>query len=226
METNDLEILVTADGSPTLYNKALDDTYHSRHGAVTESTHVFIRHGLEYYIKQNNPKQVNIFELGYGTGLNPYLVAIVAKRYPHIQFYYEGIDIYIPPPSLVTNLNYYLLLGEDKALYDFIAEAKVNVQSVVLNNFIINKIEKNFFDYTAEQKFDVVFFAAFAPRKQPIMWEQDCIEKIKKLMQHNSILTTYSAKGSFKRLLKANGFWVEKIPGPPRKREMTRAGLH
>lgn len=217
-----IELITTADGSTSLYNPALNETYHSRHGAVAESLHVFIKEGLQYYIEKHNPTQISIFEVGFGTGLNALLTLIEAAKYPAIEFYYETIDTFPMPLEVVETINYPELLDADKHLFREMHSGAFEVNHRLGTNFTLKKIKNDIHLHQSEQLFNIVYFDAFAPEKQPDMWESAVFERLYGMMLPNANLVTYCAQGQFKRTAKTAGFVVERVQGPPFKREMTR----
>lgn len=222
-----LEIITTSDGSTSLYNPALNETYHSRHGAVNESRHVFIKEGLLYqmhnaqFIMHNGA--INIFEVGLGTGLNCLLTVIEADKYPHIQFNYTAIETVFLGPEIVDSINYPEQLNVNRQLFHQIHAIPNGIPQNLTSNFSLTKIDSSILTYSPTHHFDVVYFDAFAPEKQPEMWQPEIFGKMYNMLNNNGILVTYCAQGQFKRNLKAQGFVVERVPGPPNKREMTRA---
>ncbi|MFM7643591.1 MAG: tRNA (5-methylaminomethyl-2-thiouridine)(34)-methyltransferase MnmD [Sphingomonadales bacterium] len=213
------EILKTADGSPTLYLPALDETYHSRHGSVQEALHVFIANGLKPLASKN--KSIQILEVGFGTGLNALLSAQFAIE-NQVQLNYTGIEAYPVEEALWHHLDY-LQNQEGKALYEDLMQAKWEEPNALHDFFQITKVQKRIQDWQAKASFDLVYFDAFGPRAQAEMWNKAIFEKLFTSMSNGGILVTYCAQGQFKRDLKAVGFELESLPGPPGKREMTRA---
>ncbi|MBI1769666.1 MAG: tRNA (5-methylaminomethyl-2-thiouridine)(34)-methyltransferase MnmD [Bacteroidetes bacterium] len=220
-----IEIIVTSDGSHSLINKELNETYHSTHGAIQESLHVFIKNGLQFWLEQNQTKEISILEIGFGTGLNA-LLTLRGSLNQEARFHYTTIEAFPVAFELVDQLNYAQQLNFEMAekYFQDIHRSEWNAQISIMPNFILEKHQgkiqaMNFPDQT----FDVVFFDAFSPDKQPEMWEMPILEKIAKTMKNNSALVTYCAKGQLKRDLKSLGLKVETLAGPPGKREMVRA---
>lgn len=218
----DISLITTGDGSPTLYNSVLNETYHSKHGAVAESRHVFIQHGLQYYITEYLPKEVKIFEVGLGTGLNAYLTALYAQVNNNTAITYHSIDTLPMPENLVAEINYPEILGGDRGQFEQLHKSPPETEVELIPNFRFKKILSDINAYNPDMGYNVIYFDAFAPEKQPEMWLPALFEKLYGILAQNGIMVTYCAQGQFRRNLKAAGFTVEKLQGPPNKREMTR----
>ncbi|HIF15494.1 MAG TPA: SAM-dependent methyltransferase [Bacteroidetes bacterium] len=213
------QLIVTGDGSKSLNIPQLNESYHSKHGAVTESQHVFIKEGLGY-LKE---KKIKILELGFGTGLNCFLSWIYALE-NKLELSYEGIELFPINDELYELLDYELCFEQKHALlYDEIVKSKWNVCHRLDQFFSIKKIKADFLLIDRDQGFDIIYYDAFAPDKQGELWTIEAFNKAFDLLRPGGILTTYCAKGIVKRRLREVGFIVEAIPGPPGKREMTRA---
>lgn len=217
------EIATTADGSKTLFVPHWDEHYHSIHGALQESMHVFIHAGLKYFTEKNQPDSVRIFEAGFGTGLNAWLTAQYI-RHSSIQIDYQSIEAYPLTPEEVEALNY--TDGQEdsvKKIYKDLHLAAWNEQTQITSGFKLEKLNGLLEEWIPDKAFDIIYFDAFAPSAQPDLWSEDIFRKLYESMSDNGILVTYCAKGSVKRAMKAAGWNIEKLPGPPGKREMTRA---
>ncbi len=218
-----IELRSTADGSHTLYNPQLDETYHSIHGAVQESMHVFIKAGLEYLLEIK--KDLWVLEVGLGTGLNAWLT-INSVLHSDAKIHYVGVEPFPVEQSLVEKLNYpdYLQSSEYRSRL-FYQLHKVEWEKFInlTPQFEIRKMPYTLEDFRSQWIFDLVYFDAFAPAKHPELWQKPMLQKIFDITAPGGILLTYSAKGQFKRDLKEVGWNVETLPGPPGKREMTRA---
>jgi tRNA U34 5-methylaminomethyl-2-thiouridine-forming methyltransferase MnmC len=216
-----LKIITTSDGSHSLLNTALNETYHSHHGAIQESLHVFIKHGLAYHVEQFQSSTVRIFEVGFGTGLNAFLtVQFSADRQE--KFFYTSIEGFPLPESIWSNLNY-AATADLKNEFQKLHGAQWNGFVEVSPGFELKKLHATLQEIElAPASFDVVFFDAFAPSKQPEMWEYPMLEKVIDSMAKNGVFVTYCAKGQLKRDLKNLGLQVETLPGPPGKKEMVR----
>lgn len=216
-----IEIIFTKDGSQTLRNLELNETYHSIHGAVQESLHVFIRHGLEF-VQEKSPQKISILEIGFGTGLNAWLTARhIQDANGHVE--YVTLESFPLEESIWTKLNY-AEKDADKALFTRLHLADWNNPIQINNNFKLHKKHVSVQETDLPlSEFDLIYFDAFAPEKQPEMWSQDVLKKVVSTMKPGGIFVTYCAKGQVKRDLKSLGLTVEALPGPPGKREMIRA---
>ncbi|MDR3142419.1 MAG: tRNA (5-methylaminomethyl-2-thiouridine)(34)-methyltransferase MnmD [Tannerellaceae bacterium] len=211
----DLHIRLTADGSHTLFIPGMDEHYHSINGAIQESYHVFIKAGL-LQMKNN----VRILEIGFGTGLNAFLTLL----HTGIPVEYYTIELYPLPLEIIRSLNYGKILCPGKeelflSLHTAAWDTPVKISSL----FTLHKIRGDSNTRTLPGNTGLVYFDAFAPGKQPEMWNQAIFNKLYQSMIHNGILATYCAKGSVRRMMQEAGYSVERIPGPPGKREMLRA---
>ena len=210
----------TADGSYTLYVPELDEHYHSVKGALTESRHIFIEMGL----KHSSVCSPRILEIGFGTGLNCFLTFLTAeeeKRHIH----YTGIERFPLNQDMICKLDYPTIVDcghtDD---YFAIHQAPWEKDIELSPWFTLRKLEGDFTNYTFEKGYDIIYFDAFAPEKQPEMWEQSLFDSLFDVLNEGGILTTYCAKGVVRRMLQAAGFTVERLPGPPGgKREILRA---
>lgn len=214
------EITKTADGSTTIRILEMEENYHSHHGAIQEAVHVFLDHGLDF-MKQDT---VRIFEMGFGTGLNA-LLTLKRATESAISIDYVGIEAFPVEKELIDGLNYVELIGADlQAEYDKMHEVAWEEKVEINPSFSLTKIHAKIEDFIPEgEKFDLIFYDAFGPRAQGDMWELPVLEKMADLLRDGGVLVTYCAQGQFKRYLKSLGFTIERLPGPPGKREMTRA---
>lgn len=218
----DLNLIVTEDGSHSLSVPELDETYHSSHGAIQESNHVFIKHGLLHWAENNPGKPIKIFEVGFGTGLNAFLTAIEADK-KNIQVQYQSIELYPIDKEFVGQLNYPAQLEESSSLFEALHQASWEESIKINETFNLFKTKGSLIDFEFSETYDLIYFDAFAPSKQPELWEYPIIEKCYNALNKNGIFVTYSAKGQLKRDLKKAGFKLETLPGPPGKFEMVRA---
>lgn len=213
------EVQQTADGSFTLFVPSMDEHYHSVNGAIQESRHVFIEAALHHHSSDS----INVFEIGFGTGLNAFLTLIDAiKNSKDITYY--SVEKY--PLTLEESC----VLGYEKNVdpeyadyYMRLHEAPWNSEHKIADGFNLFKIKGDNNDLVLPNNIDVVYFDAFAPDKQPEMWSEEIFSKLYAAMNPGGILTTYCAKGSVRRMMQKAGYSVERIPGPPGKREMLRA---
>ena len=212
-------IIITADGSTSIQLEAWNEQYHSKHGAIQEAKHVFIQNGFRAITKAN----VSILEMGFGTGLNA-LVTLIASEKQDIQVDYVGIEAYPVGLNEYQRMNFAQEIGrpELKAVYEKMHSVPWGDALAITSNFTLTKIKKDFFDVNAQNTFDLVYFDAFGPRVQPELWTTELFLKMFEALLPNGILVTYSAKGSVRRSLQEVGFSVERLPGPPGKREMLR----
>jgi len=221
-----MKIITTADGSHTVQSELINDTYHSVHGASTEAQLVYIENGLLHAIHKTQDV-IHVLEIGFGTGLNAYLTAIEAKKQKRKIVYYT-LEPFPIKEEFAIALNYGSLTSnkEDCDLFEKIHHCKWN-RAVEINQFFtIIKLDSSLesIDFGCSH-FHVVYFDAFGPDKQPEMWNKELFLKIAQTLVFPSILTTYSTKGDVKRALKEVGFTIEKLAGPPGKREVLRAIL-
>lgn len=216
------EIEYTADGSHTLFIPALDEHYHSVNGAIQESQHVFINTGLN----NCNKDQIHLFEVGFGTGLNAFLSLLNIKD-THTHIFYHTIENYPLSSEIIKQLNYPSSYSkEEGGLYFKLHDVEWNKEIEITPNFTIHKINDSLIDYdfdSLQYKIDLVYFDAFAPDKQADMWTQDIFDSIYSKCADGALLVTYCAKGVVRRMMQSSGFVVERLAGPPGKREMLRA---
>ena len=210
----------TADGSYTLYVPELDEHYHSVKGALTESQHIFIDMGL----KHSTVPSPRILEIGLGTGLNCFLTLLTAEETER-HIHYTGIERYPLDMETISKLDYPNLIHKGHETDYFAIHQTPWEKDVELSPwFTLHKLEGDFTCYTFDKGYDIIYFDAFAPEKQPEMWEQSLFDKLYHVLNEGGILTTYCAKGVVRRMLQTAGFKVERLPGPPGgKREILRA---
>lgn len=216
------EIKITADGSHTLYVPDLDETYHSIHGAIQEAVHVYINAGFNYF---KGKKKLNVLEVGFGTGLNTFLTYQESVK-NNLEVNYTSIEAYPLTLENVNKLNYLTELKVTKVEEEvFYKMHRVNwdKNEKITTSFTLRKVEVMLQDFNEKEQFDVIYFDAFGPRVQPELWEVPILQAMFNALKNNGVLVTYCAKGSVKRALKEVGLIIENIPGPPGKREMTRA---
>lgn len=217
-------VIMTEDGSSSIYHEGLDETYHSSHGAIQESNHVYIKAGLNHWLSQNLGKPINILEVGMGTGLN---VILTLKAQLEIGFpvSYTAIEPYPLHEQIVEALNYKQLFNHSivSELFDRLHELPWGEEASLSLEFHLNKLECTFQDFMTDQTYDLIYYDAFAPEKQAELWDRQWLQKVHYLLNPGGMICSYCAKGDFKRNLKAIGFKVERLPGPPGKAQMIRA---
>jgi len=219
-----MKLLLTNDGSYTLMVEELNETYHSRHGAIQESKHVFIKNGFRYILGLYLRKPIRIFELGLGTGLNALLTAMESEKLS-VPVEYTSIEPYPPSKTIIEQLNFHAIINLPyvKDYFDLIHSVSWDKMIQLHPFFKFRKINSNLEEYDAEGGyFHLVYYDAFAPNKQPEMWQRDILQKVYGFLSKESALVTYCAQGQVKRDLKASGFTVQSLQGPPGKKEMTR----
>jgi len=215
-----MQLRITADGSHTLFLPHINESYHSMFGAITESIHVFIKEGFEYL---KDYKNITILEVGFGTGLNALLTMLAAEAV-NISITYHAVEYFPISPDLAHRLNYPSLLtaGDPKGFLKMLHDAPWNDTVSLTQTFALHKIREDFTSFNPGFTYDLIYYDAFAPDKQPEMWRKDIFERLFKHLNAGGVLTTYCVKGEVKRMLKEAGFTIEKLPGPPGKREMLR----
>jgi len=212
-----LIIQTTADGSHTLYVPDMDETYHSVYGAIQESDFIFIEQGLRVCSKDF----IQVLEIGFGTGLNALLTALEAGRTKR-KIHYTALELYPVSEQNTCLLNYPVLLETDGEIFTKIHHSSWNMDVEINPYFVLHKINADFTTCALTGMFDVIYFDAFSPEKQPEMWREAGFAKIIEHCNKDAVLTTYCAKGIVRRALQKVGFQVERLPGPPGKREMLR----
>jgi tRNA U34 5-methylaminomethyl-2-thiouridine-forming methyltransferase MnmC len=216
------QLVITGDGSHTLFLPELNEHYHSTYGALTESIQVFIKSGLSCFAGGSS---VAIFETGFGTGLNALLAALDAAR-RGLQIRYSAIEKYPVEQEIIKQLNYPRLIkgseNEAERLFSAIHGAVWEEMTEIHPGFFLKKIQGDLCSFIPDSSFDLIFFDAFAPDKQPEMWTDGIMQRLVNSLDTGGIFTTYCVKGSVKRKLKECGLTLEKLPGPPGKREILR----
>ncbi|MGO4770352.1 tRNA (5-methylaminomethyl-2-thiouridine)(34)-methyltransferase MnmD [Flavobacterium sp. W22_SRS_FK3] len=214
------EIIKTLDGSTTIHLKEWDECYHSKHGAIQEAKHVFIENGLSLF----EDRSINILEIGFGTGLNAFITFLDSNQKKQI-INYTGVEAYPVNIVEVAAMNYVSELEADQfdAIFQTMHECEWNLKTEISSTFSLTK-RKQFFDEIDDfETFDLIYFDAFGYRVQPELWSTAIFEKMYNSLKPNGVLVTYAARGVVKRSMIEVGFTVEKLPGPPGKREMFRA---
>lgn len=214
---HNIEVEVTADGSATLYVKEIDEHYHSVKGAITEALHIYRDCA---FMHRSDGTPLRLLEVGFGTGLNAVVTAMAADAQHPI--HYITLEKYPVEPSLIEALGYHDIV--DTTMLTAIHRAAWNTPVAITPHFTLEKLQADYLTDTLPGNIDIVYFDAFAPEKQPLMWSQQAFERLYNSLNPNAVLTTYCAKGNIRRLLTALGFTVERLPGPTAgKREILRA---
>ncbi|NMM46893.1 tRNA (5-methylaminomethyl-2-thiouridine)(34)-methyltransferase MnmD [Marinigracilibium pacificum] len=219
-----IKLIKTEDGSHSLYNEELNETYHSQHGAYNESNHVFIKNGLKHFYFEHFPQSISILEIGFGTGLNALLTLKELTMLPNVNIKYTTLEPFPLSDEIVNGLNYGSLdmLASYKSQFEKIHQAEWGKMVSITERFSIKKMKMKLQDFESAESYDIVYFDAFAPNKQSEMWEYPVLEKVSLMMGAPSYLVTYCAKGQFKRDLASLNMEVETLAGPPGKKEMVR----
>lgn len=217
------EIINTGDGSTTIHLPEWNEQYHSIHGAIQEARHVFIEMGLKKAM-ENNPDEISILEIGFGTGLNA-LVSWQEARHKQVKILYAGIEAYPVDANEVKRLNFSAEIKEKGAgaIFELLHTSPWEIPQQLTTGFLLHKQKKFFEEIDEISKYDLVYFDAFGARIQPELWTAAIFSKMFQALKPGGILVTYAAKGSVRRAMIEVGFTVEKLPGPPGKREMLRA---
>lgn len=214
---------ITADGSPTLYMKKLNEYYHSKHGALQEANHVYINNGFDYWHSMHQElKSCTVFEMGFGTGLNTVLTIQAAKE-KGLNLNYDSIEAYPLTDAELASLNlanYYP--SEAQAIHQRIHSLPWNSNEKINDHTQFKKIKTSLQAFVPDRMYDVIYYDAFGARAQPEMWEDNCFTSLVQNMNLGGVFVTYSAKGSVRRALQKLGLKVALIQGPPGKREMIR----
>lgn len=218
------KIIKTGDGSVTIHISEWDEQYHSKHGAIQEAQHVFIKMGLEYWVGLNKGKEIAILEIGFGTGLNAFITFLEAKKL-QLKVNYTGVEAYPISEDEIKELNYTEMLSAENEIGSFREMHSIpwNKPATISETFQLEKQQKRFEEIEDINQYDLVFFDAFGARVQPELWTEEIFDKMFAAMKINAVLVTYAAKGSVRRAMQTAGFVVERLPGPPGKREMLRA---
>lgn len=219
-------LIVTKDGSHSVAIPGWEVSYHSVYGAIQESLHVFIESGLKYWFEQHvSASRCIIFEMGFGTGLNA-LLSILEAKMRQRKIMYETVEAFPLEESITQKLNYCEALQQPiwQPVFDSLHSGEWNTTQHITRFFSFKKVRSLLANYTPAEPVDIIYYDAFAPRAQPELWTKEVFERMLGMLAPDGILVTYCSKGNVRRALQAAGFSVEKIPGPPGKREMIRAG--
>lgn len=212
--------MITEDGSHTIFLPEMDEHYHSVHGAIQESMHIYIGQGL----LQLPEREISILEIGFGTGLNAFLTFAVSIN-RGLRITYTSIEKYPLIESEYSQLNYPdKMFTEHKPVFNQMHRFKWNTWNELHPDFKILKLDADLLTirFKQEQKFDLIYYDAFAPEKQPEMWSQDLLKKVAATLKTGGLLLTYCAKGEVRRMFTNAGLVMERIPGPPGKKEILR----
>jgi tRNA U34 5-methylaminomethyl-2-thiouridine-forming methyltransferase MnmC len=225
MEGLEREIIPTKDGSHTVAIPELGITYHSSHGAIQESVHVFIRAGLRVSFHQFPEGTIHIFEMGFGTGLNAFLTVLEAVANDR-NIFYTAVEQYPLFPAQIDQLNYSGTLG-NRELFQQLHAAKWDKEADLTPSFRLHKLHTDLLGVTLPQDhFHAIYFDAFSPAAQPQLWTEAIFRMLFHALKTGGLLTTYCSKSVVRKAMMAAGFSVQKIPGPPGKREMVQAFKH
>lgn len=219
------KIIETADGSVTIHLPEWEEQYHSKHGAVQEARHVFLKMGLSYFSEIfPEKKQLSILEIGFGTGLNAFLTLLEAEKLG-LKIEYTGVEAYPVSEEEIEALNYPRAAGAEdrKDIFLNMHQLPWEEESVINEIFSLIKQKKKFQEIQDESLYDLIYFDAFGARVQPELWTEEIFAKMYAALRLQGVLVTYAAKGSVRRAMISSGFEVAKLPGPPGKREMLRA---
>lgn len=217
------EIIHTQDGSTTIHLPEWEESYHSKHGAIQEAYHVFIKSGLDLF--PNNP--ISILEIGFGTGLNAFITYLEAKKKQQTIEYF-GIEAYPVLEEEAVLMNYVgeLQAKEEQEVFTTMHQSTWEEKHAIATNFNFTKRQQFFQDISDVNKFDLIYFDAFGFRVQPELWSLEIFQKMYSALKIGGVLVTYACRSSIKKALLESGFTVEKLPGAPGKREMLRATKH
>lgn len=218
------EVVETSDGSHTLFIPSLGEHYHSFHSSVREAFHVYIEAGL-YEVFERCSGPVEVFEMGFGTGLNALVTAIGAKDRGR-QVRLRSIEYYPLSPASVSVLNYcdHMDHPDAKAFFEAVHIAAWGEDVLIHPGFTLHKFQDDFLQWQpAPASTDLIYFDAFGFRAQAELWDVAVFRKCYTMLRPGGILVTYASKGLVRRNMLEAGFGVEKLPGPPGKREMVRA---
>lgn len=218
-----MQFVTTGDGSSTLYHAEVGEHYHSKHGALQESQHVFLHSGLEFYLQKEDVSSASVLEVGFGTGLNFLLTADYANT-KNLDLFYCGIEAYPLAENVVFKMGYDQFVASKiwESFQEHYREAQT--QEVSFTDAVRLFIApQNVSDFSSTEQFDVIYFDAFAAIHQPEMWTMETLALVCSFLRTGGVFVTYAVTGNLKRTMKALGFTIEKAPGAPGKREMLRA---
>ena len=213
-------IIQTRDGSTTIHIEGWDECYHSRFGAIQEAQHVFIKNGLSLF----ENKSISILEIGFGTGLNAFISFLESQKLNQT-IDYVGVEAYPVSADEVVSMNYISKLNaeNESEIFKKMHQCNWNEQIILRADFLFTKRQQFFADINDVEMFDLIYFDAFGYDVQPELWSTEIFQKMYDALKSKSVLVTYAARGVVKRSMIEVGFTVEKLEGPPGKREMFRA---
>ncbi|HMW18106.1 MAG TPA: tRNA (5-methylaminomethyl-2-thiouridine)(34)-methyltransferase MnmD [Accumulibacter sp.] len=223
LDHQEKRLVKTADGSHSIDLPGLAEQYHSTHGAIQESQHVFIDHGYGH-AQPAPPRRLQVLEMGFGTGLNVLLTWAAAER-ERLPVSYTTLEAHPLRPEFAHQLNYprQIRVSGADAVFAALHECAWSIPQSLGMHFTFLKLRIRLQDFEPGERFDLIYYDAFSPNVQPELWTREIFEKLYRSLSNGGLLLTYCAKGQVKRNLKAAGFIVENLPGPPGKREITRA---
>ncbi|WP_431136098.1 tRNA (5-methylaminomethyl-2-thiouridine)(34)-methyltransferase MnmD [Psychroserpens mesophilus] len=224
------KIITTADGSKTIQIEEWNEQYHSVHGAIQEANHVYIKHGLLFFNSQSNchfgldskSDTISILEIGFGTGLNAMLTLLISEQF-NLHLDYCGVEAYPVSVEELQQLNYTEALQVTNNSFEKLHTSDWETSHEITENFRLTKQQKFFNEIDDVNCYDVIYFDAFGARVQPELWTEELFSKMYTALRVNGVLVTYACKGSAKRALRAVGFVIQRLEGPPGKRHMLRA---
>ncbi|WP_026708760.1 tRNA (5-methylaminomethyl-2-thiouridine)(34)-methyltransferase MnmD [Flavobacterium frigidarium] len=214
------EIIQTSDGSTTIHIPEWKESYHSKHGAIQEANHVFIKNGLSLF----EGKDIAIMEIGFGTGLNAFITFLESSKLKQ-NIDYVGVEAYPVSNEELAAMNYVAELGvtSQQSIFNLMHQSNWEEKCIIDGHFDLTKRKQFFDDIVDENYFDLIYFDAFGYHVQPDLWSTEIFRKMYSALKDNGVLVTYAARGVVKRSMIEVGFTVEKLAGPPGKREMFRA---
>lgn len=217
------ELIITDDGSHSIFVEELRETFHSERGSIQESLHTFIKEGLEYSHKTFGKTSFSLLEIGFGTGLNA-LMTLLKVEDLSIDVCYDGIDAFPLEENIYRQLNFEpLISGAQPGILLKMHELPWEQPQTITEKFSLHKIQVDLLEFNPAKTYELIYFDAFAPSVQPALWTYPVFEKLYNALSHQGVLVTYSAAGSPRRAMQKAGFWIEEIRGAIGKREMTRA---
>lgn len=219
----ELHFVTTADGSKTIFNPEIGENYHSKHGALQESQHVFLKSGFQFILEKNNLESVSVLEVGFGTGLNFMLTADYCTNH-NIHLNYTGIEAFPLSAEMISGTGYETFIEPElhhafQANYSKLLQAPVQLNKLCTLEISVGKLEL----FQTDKSFDLIYFDAFAAVHQPEMWTTESLKRCCSYLKPGGVFVTYAITGNLKRSMKSIGFEIEKAPGAPGKREMLRA---